>query len=99
RLQAADSRLATDPGRRRPVWICARQGRGLARGVVLVFTASPGALGTGKGAVAVHVAMTRLPPGSPHGWLSRVDGAARPVATAALAPDTRLSRSLSARGD
>jgi superfamily II DNA or RNA helicase len=97
RLQAADSRLATDPGRRRPVWIYARQGRGLARGVVLVFTASPGALGTATRHVAVHVAMTRLPPGSPHGWLSRVAGAARPVATAAIAADTRLTGSLTAR--
>jgi len=41
--------------------------------------------------------MTRLPPGSPHGWLSRVAGAARPVATAALAADTRLTGSLTAR--
>ncbi len=97
RPQATGSRLARAPGRRRPVWMYARHGRALARGVVLVFTASPGALGTATRHVAVHVAMTRLPPGSPRGWLSLVASAARPVATAALAADTRLTDSLTAR--
>ena len=41
--------------------------------------------------------MTRLPPGSPRGWLSLVASAAAPVATAALATDTRLTDSLTAR--
>ena len=99
RPQATGSRLATAPGRRRPVWMYARRGRALPRGVVLVFTASPGALGTATRHVAVHVAMTRLPPGSPRGWLSPVASAARPVATAALAADTRLTDSLTARED
>jgi len=97
RPQATSSRSATAPARRRPVWMYARRGRALPRGVVLVFTASPGALGTATRHVAVHVAMTRLPPGSPRGWLSPVASAARPVATAALAADTRLADSLTAR--
>jgi hypothetical protein len=65
--------------------------------VVLVFTAPPGALGTATQHVAVHVAMTRLPPGSPRGWLPLVASAARPVATAALATDTRLTGRLTVR--
>jgi superfamily II DNA or RNA helicase len=97
RMQATGSRLPAAPGRRRPVWMYARRGRALRRGVVLVFTASPGALGTATRHVAVHVAMTRLPPGSPRGWLPRVARAAMPVARAALAADTPLTESLAAR--
>ena len=97
RTRAKGSRLPVVPGRRRPVWMYTRCGRALGRGVVLVFTAPPGALGTATRHVAVHVAMTRLPRGSPSGWLSLVASAARPVAAAALAADTRLTDSLIAR--
>ena len=97
RLRRTGLRLPTVPGRRRPAWIYVRHGRALGSGVVLVFTASPGALGTATRHVAVHVAMTRLPPGSPRGWLSLVASAATPAATAALAADTPVTNSLAAR--
>ena len=96
-LRRTRGRLPTVAGRRRPVWMYTRHGRALGSGVVLVFTASPGALGTATQHVAVHVAMTRLPPGSPRGWLSLVVSAATPAARAALAAATRLTDSLTAR--
>jgi hypothetical protein len=97
RAHAAASRLPAAHWRRRPVWIRARRGQALGRGVVLVFTATPGAPGTATRHVAVHVAMTRLPQESPRKWLPLVAGLARPVATAALDTNTRLTDSLGAR--
>jgi superfamily II DNA or RNA helicase len=96
RAQAAGLRSVVS-ARRGPVWMRARHGRALSRGVVLVFTAPPGALGSATLHIAVHVAMTRLPPGSPREWLPLVASVARPVATTALATDTRLTDSLAAR--
>jgi hypothetical protein len=64
---------------------------------VLVFTASPGALGTATEHVAIHVAMTRLPPGSPRRWLPQVANAATAVAATALDAGTPLNDSLFSR--
>jgi superfamily II DNA or RNA helicase len=94
---AAASRSPAAPWRRRPTWIRVRHGRTLGRGVVLVFTASPGALGTATEHVAIHVAMTRLPPGSPRRWLPQVANAATAVAATALDAGTPLNDSLFSR--
>jgi superfamily II DNA or RNA helicase len=88
---------ARDGGRRRsPIWMRARH-PAVGRGIVLIFTASPGPLGTAVEHVAVHVSMTTLPAGSPAAWLPLVTHAARPVAAAALRSRASLAQSLAAR--
>src|SRR5205814_7054438 len=73
------------------VWIRARHAAThLRRGVLLVFSTRGQTPGAAPQHVAVHVAMSRWPPGNPSGWLSAVADAARPVAAAALSQDDAL---------
>jgi superfamily II DNA or RNA helicase len=79
-----------------PTWVYTRD-RTLGRGAVLVFTASPTMLGTASQHVAVHVAMTTLPAGSPRAWLPIVAALAWPVAASALTSHRPFTESLIAR--
>jgi hypothetical protein len=87
---------AREARRRGPIWMRARD-RSLGRGIVLIFTAGPGVLGSATEHVAVHVAMRALPPGSPGDWLPLVVNAAAPVAAGAVGRRPALAQSLSTR--
>jgi superfamily II DNA or RNA helicase len=97
RAHAAASRSPVVAGRRYPAWLRARRSVVPGRGVVIVFSAASGALGSATQHVAVHVAMTRLPGGSPGRWLPWVASAARPVAASALGTHSPLTQRLAAR--
>jgi superfamily II DNA or RNA helicase len=80
-----------------PVWMRARRTGSMGRGVVIVFSAEGECLGAATEHVAIHVSMTRLPPGTPKRWLPLVVDAARPVASSALGMPSALASRLAAR--
>jgi hypothetical protein len=101
-LQRRISILIEQPGsrhvRRQFVWVRARRaGRRIGRGVLLVFASRGEGPAGALQHVAVHVSMTRWPPGSPSQWLAAVVGAAQPAALAALTSSEPLAKSLAVR--
>ena len=81
--------------RRRLPWrrVRRREG-GLPPGVTVVALVPASAAGSRASLVAVHVALCRVPPGSPAGWLPAI---ARAAAAAAPAPAAALTGALRAR--
>lgn len=81
------------------LWVRARRPAGIGCGVVVIFSRDAGAAPDAEQHVALHVALSRLPPGSPSRWLPALVEAARPVAARALASPTGLAMRLIARED
>jgi superfamily II DNA or RNA helicase len=74
-----------------------RPGAGPGRGVILIFTCAPRAAGDAEQHVAVHVALSRFPSGSPGRWLPWLADAAAGTARAALDHPSALVDVLASR--
>ena len=76
---------STRAPRTRSIWIRARRRHpGLGRSVILIFTSPARGMADADQHVAVHIALSRWPTGSPSCWLAALAHAATPTALSAV---------------